>query len=73
MTSLPSCPSPSSDSSECNDNSGDDSCSRVADLGNLSGRSHSLFWIKYITSKIHNNDTTLQMYLSEQPYTILKQ
>jgi hypothetical protein len=33
MTSLPSC----SGSSECDDNSGDDSCSRVADSGNGSG------------------------------------
>jgi hypothetical protein len=69
MTSLPS----HSDSSECDDNSGDKSISGVADLGNCSGSHHSLFWIKYVTCKIHNDDTALQMYLSEWPNTILRQ
>ncbi len=53
---------------------GDDTIGRVADSsGNPIGSRRSLFWVKYITCKIHNDDTALQMYLSERPNTVLRQ
>jgi hypothetical protein len=69
MTSLPL----RYDSSECDGNSGDHSISNVSESGNHSGSHYGLFWIKYVTYKIHNYDTTLQIYLSEGPDTILRQ
>jgi hypothetical protein len=68
MMSFPSC----SDSSGCDDNSGD-SITRVGKLGNCRGSCRSLFWIKYAICKVHNDDTALNKYLSEQPNTILRQ
>jgi hypothetical protein len=55
MTSLPSC----SDSYGCDDNSGDDSVTRVGELGNCHGSCHSLFWINNAICKVHNDDTAL--------------
>jgi hypothetical protein len=69
ITSLPS----RSDSSRYDENNGDDSISGVAELGNCSGSCHNLFWINYVTCKVHHDDTALQMYLSEWPNTILRQ
>jgi hypothetical protein len=68
MPSSPSYSCSSSDSFECDGNSGDNSCSRVVDLGNLSGSCHSLSWIKYLTSnsKTHNDDTVQLADVSER-------
>jgi hypothetical protein len=62
-----------SDSSRSDENSPDDSIVRLVDSGNHIGNRHSSFWVNYSTHKSHNDDTALQLYLSERPNTVLRQ
>jgi hypothetical protein len=62
-----------SDSSRSDENSPDDSIVGVVDFGNCIGNCRSSFWVHYRTCKSHNNDTALQLYLSERPNTVLRQ
>jgi hypothetical protein len=62
-----------SDSSRSDENSPDDSIVRLVDSGNHIGSHCSSFWVQYSTCKSHNDDAALQLYLSEQPNTVLRQ
>jgi hypothetical protein len=62
-----------SDSSRSDENSPDDSIVRLVDSGNHIGSHRSSFWVQYSTCKSHNDDTALQLYLSEWPNTVFRQ
>jgi hypothetical protein len=67
MTPLPS------DSSRSDENKPDDRIVGVVDSGNCIGNRRSSFWVQYSTCKSHNDDSALQLYLSERPNTVLRQ
>jgi hypothetical protein len=62
-----------SDSSRSDENSPDDSIVRLVASGNCIGSCRSSFWVQYSACKSHNDDTALQLYLSEWPNTVLRQ
>jgi hypothetical protein len=65
-------PSPS-DSSPCDDNSPDGTIVGVVDCRIGIGSRRNSFWVDYTTCKCHNDDSALQLYLSERPNTVLRQ
>jgi hypothetical protein len=67
MTPLPS------DSSRSDENSPDGSIVGVVDCRIGIGSRRSSFWVDYTTCKSHNDDSALQLYLSEWPNTVLRQ
>jgi len=73
MSSPPLSSSSDNGDSSCDDNHGNASVTGEAEAGILSSNRHSLRWIKYVTCKSHNDETSMQNYLSERPKAISKQ